>query len=496
LTSHHVCSRNELPHLHVRELFGLEQSLKSQYPKGIVLNVVTSGLTGTSVCDVYSQAAFKDGKLHAVGFVQKTALAAFKCELQPIESGTQVNLTAMKVNENKVSFTVLQGQCAVSDCSKVMPGGVSAQVDFEFPKGFLATATFAQLQDTIGHVFSTSGSPNAPEQEAQVAQAAIALAAVAPMKLPSTYVSAQVPTDKLQLNPDNSFSFQEGGQSYHGTFVLSGNTIELSISENGAKTTLARQGDNLVDSSALTWNLQQQSTGATPSGVTFQGTAGNTCPPPGTEILFAKVMNEAFAANYVGCDITSKVEFGAAGGFPSFRWGSLEEQLEAKTPFRVAVPNRQPGHSGGNPFEIPPHVFLAKDKSEEIFSFKEGDLLIIRGAPLVGDTLTTANRMALKKVMSEAQLKQIAQPLIVFVATEARAAVTLQEQPAGTTSSGVALQNDDVIKMVKAGFGDKIITAKISRSKCQFDTSTDALILLKKNGVSTAVLEAMVGAGQ
>jgi hypothetical protein len=147
----------------------LEQSLNSQYPKGTVLNVVTPGLTGTTACDVYSQAAFKDGKLHAVGFVQKTALAAFKCELQPIEPGTQVNLTSMKVHENKVSFTVFHGQCAVSDCSQVVTGGASAQVDFEFPKGFLATATFAQLQDTIGHVFSTNGSPNAPEQEAQIA---------------------------------------------------------------------------------------------------------------------------------------------------------------------------------------------------------------------------------------------------------------------------------------------------------------------------------------
>jgi hypothetical protein len=57
------------------------------------------------------------------------------------------------------------------------------------------------------------------------------------------------------------------------------------------------------------------------------------------------------------------------------------------------------------------------------------------------------------------------------------------------------LQNEDVIKMAKAGFDDAIIIAKISSSKCQFDTSTDALIRLKQSGVSAAVLKAMLGAG-
>jgi hypothetical protein len=131
--------------------------------------------------------------------------------------------------------------------------------------------------------------------------------------------------------------------------------------------------------------------------VTVSASAGNTCPAPGTEVPFAKVMNEAFAADYVGCDITSKVEFVAAGGTPNYLWRSLKG-LEGKAPFRVVVPGQQPG---GGPFDIPPHVFLPKDKSDVIFSFKKGDLLIIRGAPLVG-----------------------AKPLrqIVFLATEVRTA--------------------------------------------------------------------------
>ena len=46
--------------------------------------------------------------------------------------------------------------------------------------------------------------------------------------------------------------------------------------------------------------------------------------------------------------------------------------------------------------------------------------------------------------------------------------------------------------MAKAGIDDAIIVAKIESSKCQFDTSTDALIQLKSAGVSSAVIKSML----
>ena len=150
--------------------------------------------------------------------------------------------------------------------------------------------------------------------------------AVAPLRLPSAYVNAQSPEDKLQLNADNSFSLREGGQPYHGSFVLTGSAIELNISEDSAKTTLNRQGDNLTDSSGQTWSYKEQS--------------------------------------------------------------------------------------------------------------------------------------------------------------------------AGTVLGGAVLHNQDIIKLAKVGIDDATITAKIKGSKCQFDTSTDALVMLKKSGVSATVLKAMVGAGK
>jgi hypothetical protein len=54
------------------------------------------------------------------------------------------------------------------------------------------------------------------------------------------------------------------------------------------------------------------------------------------------------------------------------------------------------------------------------------------------------------------------------------------------------LTNEDVIAMTKAALGDDIITAKIQQSNAAFDTSTEALIRLKKSGVSKGVMDAVL----
>lgn len=59
-----------------------------------------------------------------------------------------------------------------------------------------------------------------------------------------------------------------------------------------------------------------------------------------------------------------------------------------------------------------------------------------------------------------------------------------------------ALTNEDVIKLVKAEMGDKVIIDKINSSPGEkLDTSTDALIRLKKAGVSKAIIDAMIKRG-
>jgi hypothetical protein len=55
-----------------------------------------------------------------------------------------------------------------------------------------------------------------------------------------------------------------------------------------------------------------------------------------------------------------------------------------------------------------------------------------------------------------------------------------------------AMNNDAVIKMVKAGLSDEIIAGSISSQPGQYDTSADALIALKTAGASDKVVGAML----
>ena len=58
-----------------------------------------------------------------------------------------------------------------------------------------------------------------------------------------------------------------------------------------------------------------------------------------------------------------------------------------------------------------------------------------------------------------------------------------------------ALNNDSVIKMVKAGLTDDVIVVTINASSGTYDTSPDGLIALKQAGVSDKVIAAIVARG-
>jgi hypothetical protein len=147
------------------------------------------------------------------------------------------------------------------------------QLKFPFQKGSVPTPE--QALTTIAEVLTVQPADTNVQGAATETPAPVPAAArVVPLKLPSTYVSAQTPADQLQLNTDNSFSLQEGGQSYHGIFVANGDTLELSINETSTKTIVTRQGNNLTDSSGQTWVLQEQSAGSAPVPV----------PPPAAEL--------------------------------------------------------------------------------------------------------------------------------------------------------------------------------------------------------------------
>jgi len=56
------------------------------------------------------------------------------------------------------------------------------------------------------------------------------------------------------------------------------------------------------------------------------------------------------------------------------------------------------------------------------------------------------------------------------------------------------LTNDGVVTMVKAGLGDDVIVGKIRLSQAQYDLTINGLLRLKADGVSEAVIKAMIEA--
>ena len=327
----------------------VEQRLRSQYRiasvggngvvvrPGTVVVIQQDGMTAIQVTpevapgSSYWPNTYKKGGHVGTSAMQRMNYAPLKNWARPVQVGEKAYITSIQVKSSDIVFGL---QTCPANPNETP---YQASLAFQFRKGDLGFMDFKQIQETIADVLTidtsstteaTVPSPGAGHRRKATGEAAgvespqASSTYIAPLKLPSTYVNAEGQTDQLQLNADQSFSLQEAGQSYNGTFVDNGNTLELSISETNTKTTATRQGSNLTDSSGQTW--------------------------------------------------------------------------------------------------------------------------------------------------------------------------VLREQSAATAPAGATLNNDDIVKMAKAGFDDAIIVAKIGSSRCQFDTSTDALIRLKQSGVSGAVIRAMV----
>ncbi len=54
------------------------------------------------------------------------------------------------------------------------------------------------------------------------------------------------------------------------------------------------------------------------------------------------------------------------------------------------------------------------------------------------------------------------------------------------------LTNETVVQMVELGLNDEVVISKITNSTCYFDTSTEALLDLKKKKVPTDIIKAMI----
>jgi hypothetical protein len=187
-------------------------------------------LAVNNTCSVQLYATSKDGKLTSPGFVQQSVAAASKCAVQPLQVGSKVSLTLSLLDLKNNNLVFVIKDCGSNVCTDATTTFDKAQVNFEFTKGSLEMANIDQVVDIIGRVFaidSVSKATSAVAENAIPRPTSTALAdGMAPI-----YVSAQNRNDRLQLNSDNSFSLEESGQPFNGTYTIAGATLTLKISE-------------------------------------------------------------------------------------------------------------------------------------------------------------------------------------------------------------------------------------------------------------------------
>jgi len=124
-------------------------------------------------------------------------------------------------------------------------------------------------------------------------------------------------------------------------------------------------------------------------------------------------------------------------------------------------------------------------KSMVVFQFPRGYLTTAKAAQ-IGDSIEQVLAMDVGPNMPSS------------APSETPVAESSQPEPAQSdsqpSSEGQGFTNDYVIKLVQAKLPDAVVLAKIRSSACAFDLRTDALIKLKRAGVSDAILQAMVEA--
>jgi hypothetical protein len=400
---------------------GIEQQLRSQYRiasvgnngvvvrSGTVVVVQQDGITALPAPGEYPCNTHKEGGRIGHSTMCAVNYSVSKDNQRPLQVGEKAYLTAIQVKPTEIMFKVQ------TCCGNANDAPFRAAVSFQFPKGYLDSMKLKDIQDAIGQIFvpDTSGADQGSDQSQANSSQGAQQGSLAGLW------DVQGTGAQIQLNPDGTFSqHAPDGQERPGHYAVNGDSLILTYTATGRSATFSIRGDTIYVGARLAW--VRHGGGPTPSAV----------PAP------APVAPLRLPATYASAqNPTDKLQLNADNTF------SLQE--------------------GGQGYQ---GTFAANGNTVE---------LNISGGPK-----TTATIQGNNLTDSSGQ---------VWV---------LGEQPARSAAGDAALQNQDVIKLVKAGLDDALIIAKISSSKCQFDTSTDALILLKQSGVSAAVLKAVVAAGK
>jgi hypothetical protein len=103
----------------------------------------------------------------------------------------------------------------------------------------------------------------------------------------------------------------------------------------------------------------------------------------GTEVSYGKVMNPAFAREYIGADIITEVEFYANGASNTWQTKVPKKHIV----FQVVQIDGTPKNSGFGGGALGDYVFVPKSQGDLIFDLQKGDKIQLRGGTRIRKSL-------------------------------------------------------------------------------------------------------------
>ncbi len=165
--------------------------------------------------------------------------------------------------------------------------------------------------------------------------------------------------------------------------VLVSNSVKDVAKENGEDilTKMIESAANEILTNVVSSGVKTNTVKNSPANKTAQNAV--QAPVSKELVPFIKVMNDAFAKDYVGKTIRTKVRFVAAGQTQNWVFGAIPANaMKDKMAFRVF--DEATNSSEATMGSVLPHIFMNKDNADFIFGLKKGDSLILTGSTVVG----------------------------------------------------------------------------------------------------------------
>lgn len=152
----------------------LKERLDATYKNGAIFVVQQDGILGISTAEPgitgIPKATYKDGSLHPTSRLVVSGYESRGLLTRSFAIGVKVNVTYISLDLKRDKFTFSISECGSCDGSvepaAYLSGAYTADVIFQFPKGYLANAELSKVLDEISRVFTiatvtTSVSPSA-----------------------------------------------------------------------------------------------------------------------------------------------------------------------------------------------------------------------------------------------------------------------------------------------------------------------------------------------